>query len=92
MLACMDVLDDQIKYNAKIKAITPLVTHCKVRIKFSYILVPIILTYNGKAFSKTIAWLKVIPLFCVFFSFFLFFFHRSFKVLQLTFVQLLLIF
>ena len=33
MLACMDVLDDQIKYNAKKKTITPLVTHCKVRIK-----------------------------------------------------------
>lgn len=33
MLACMDVLDDQIKYNAKTKAITPLVTRYKVRIK-----------------------------------------------------------
>ena len=33
MLACMDVLDDQMKFNAKPKAITPLVTHCKVRIK-----------------------------------------------------------
>ena len=59
MLACVDVLDDQIKCNAKTKAITPLVTHC--------IVVPIILAYNGKVFSKAIAWIKVIPLFCVFF-------------------------
>jgi hypothetical protein len=27
LLACMDVLDDQIKYNAKTKAITPLGTN-----------------------------------------------------------------
>ena len=33
ILAYMDVLDDQIKYNAKTKAITPLVTRYKVRIK-----------------------------------------------------------
>jgi hypothetical protein len=59
MLACVDVLDDQIKCNAKTKANTPLVTNC--------ILVPIILAYNGKVFSKAIAWFKVIPLFCVFF-------------------------
>ena len=53
MLACMSILDDQLKYSAKAKAVQPLITKCKVLLIIWYYV-------NFSRFNLCVLWLFLV--------------------------------